>query len=581
MSTKNKTNNLKLPQYTEEDLFDMKEVNEAYKIIDESYKEQNDNYKQAIETSTIKGAIDNLELIDARKGKRTLGEKISEIDSQLENIENKKVDKTTLISVLDFGVVADALYKDEITGIWYSDVNKTILATDNTNAFKLAFNSSYQNIIIPNGNYLVNNEVILSTSNKNITCFGTIVCEGKDTKAQYEMNVFCLNNVSNINICGFKMYTDRFIDTSSHWGDRPRTIQKSSQRIAFNLCGTYNINFYDMSFSGFEYDFKIDTAHNVTNTNLLEVNKNIKINGVISKECSQPLLINHSSYIYIKNYNVIVANGLSSMEHFIYFNGYDKHIYIDNCTLINNDGRLGSCFNLRVDGSTSGETYNDSDVHDIHCNDCSFYGIRCIATATNTNDFYLSNPRIIGFATGDYTTSLFHVTNAGKIIVNGGYIECGNQLISDGGVNTYIRFNGSEIKTKHRLTTSSTSTYNKNIVFSNCDITIETDLDTISTGWLYISGTQGGQILFNSCNFYFPVAPKFSQVISVRSATMDVIFNNCLIKCDGEKIANFTYSAKNSNLKQRFLNCYFIGVTRIASESELALMRVINTIVEE
>ena len=89
MSTKNKTKNLKLPQYQNDDLFDMKEVNEAYKIIDESYKEQNDNYKQAIETSTINGAIDNLELIDARKGKRTLGEKISEIDEQLDNITNK------------------------------------------------------------------------------------------------------------------------------------------------------------------------------------------------------------------------------------------------------------------------------------------------------------------------------------------------------------------------------------------------------------------------------------------------------------------------------------------------------------
>ena len=90
MSTKNKTKNLKLPQYQNDDLFDMKEVNEAYKIIDESYKEQNDNYKQAIETSTINGAIDNLELIDARKGKRTLGEKISEIDEKLETIEKKQ-----------------------------------------------------------------------------------------------------------------------------------------------------------------------------------------------------------------------------------------------------------------------------------------------------------------------------------------------------------------------------------------------------------------------------------------------------------------------------------------------------------
>ena len=105
MSTKNKTKNLKLPQYQNDDLFDMKEVNEAYKIIDESYKEQNDNYKQAIETSTINGAIDNLELIDARKGKRTLGEKISEIDSQLETntkeLNSVKTDyakKTDLLS---------------------------------------------------------------------------------------------------------------------------------------------------------------------------------------------------------------------------------------------------------------------------------------------------------------------------------------------------------------------------------------------------------------------------------------------------------------------------------------------------
>lgn len=37
MSTKNKTKNLKLPQYQNDDLFDMKEVNEAYKTIDGAY----------------------------------------------------------------------------------------------------------------------------------------------------------------------------------------------------------------------------------------------------------------------------------------------------------------------------------------------------------------------------------------------------------------------------------------------------------------------------------------------------------------------------------------------------------------
>lgn len=127
MSTKNKTKNLKLPQYQNDDLFDMKEVNEAYKIIDESYKEQNDNYKQAIETSTINGAIDNLELIDARKGKRTLGEKISEIDEELDNI------------------VYIAKNKDDI-GL---DVNNAI-------------DKGYRTIKIPHGEYVLKTSIILS-----------------------------------------------------------------------------------------------------------------------------------------------------------------------------------------------------------------------------------------------------------------------------------------------------------------------------------------------------------------------------------------------------------------------------------
>ena len=112
MSTKNKTKNLKLPQYQNDDLFDMKEVNEAYKIIDESYKEQNDNYKQAIETSTINGAIDNLELIDARKGKRTLGEKISEIDEELETNENN-------LSILNYERVLQDKYSS-----WAEDLSE-------------------------------------------------------------------------------------------------------------------------------------------------------------------------------------------------------------------------------------------------------------------------------------------------------------------------------------------------------------------------------------------------------------------------------------------------------------------------
>ena len=35
----NVTNNLKLPQYTEEDIFDLQDINKAYDSIDNAYKE--------------------------------------------------------------------------------------------------------------------------------------------------------------------------------------------------------------------------------------------------------------------------------------------------------------------------------------------------------------------------------------------------------------------------------------------------------------------------------------------------------------------------------------------------------------
>lgn len=176
MSTKNKTKNLKLPQYQNDDLFDMKEVNEAYKIIDESYKEQNDNYKQAIETSTINGAIDNLELIDARKGKRTLGEKISEIDEELETNENNlSILNYERVNVREFGAKGDGVTDD-------SD------AIQNAINYALNLNgktySVAPHVVIPKGEYVINKTITItkpSGHGNSVTypCHITIEGEGR------------------------------------------------------------------------------------------------------------------------------------------------------------------------------------------------------------------------------------------------------------------------------------------------------------------------------------------------------------------------------------------------------------------
>ena len=81
MSSK-KTPNLNLPQYKGTDKFDLKEINDSYSIIDNAYKEVID----------IKDEIPNTnataEVINARGGKETLGKRLDEFGSQLNNIAN-------------------------------------------------------------------------------------------------------------------------------------------------------------------------------------------------------------------------------------------------------------------------------------------------------------------------------------------------------------------------------------------------------------------------------------------------------------------------------------------------------------
>ena len=83
----NITKNLKLPQYTGEDIFDLQDINKAYDSIDKAYGELDDTYRRL---SNIKDEITTTnataEVIDARGGKETLGKRLDEFCSQLETI---------------------------------------------------------------------------------------------------------------------------------------------------------------------------------------------------------------------------------------------------------------------------------------------------------------------------------------------------------------------------------------------------------------------------------------------------------------------------------------------------------------
>ena len=77
------TKNLKLPLYTGEDIFDLQNVNKAYDSIDKAYKEVIDFKNEIPKTNAT------AEVISARGGKKTLGERLYEFGSQLDTIQNK------------------------------------------------------------------------------------------------------------------------------------------------------------------------------------------------------------------------------------------------------------------------------------------------------------------------------------------------------------------------------------------------------------------------------------------------------------------------------------------------------------
>ena len=88
----NVTNNLKLPQYTEDDIFDLQDINKAYDSIDKAYGSLDDARKEVV---NIKDEIPKTnataEVISARGNKETLGKRLDEFGSHLDTIENEEI----------------------------------------------------------------------------------------------------------------------------------------------------------------------------------------------------------------------------------------------------------------------------------------------------------------------------------------------------------------------------------------------------------------------------------------------------------------------------------------------------------
>ena len=79
------TPNYNLPQFDDEDLFNKEDFNDAFSKIDTAVSDLQETFN----TTASDGALTTQEVINARKGKPALVEKIDEIDNNIVNIDEQ------------------------------------------------------------------------------------------------------------------------------------------------------------------------------------------------------------------------------------------------------------------------------------------------------------------------------------------------------------------------------------------------------------------------------------------------------------------------------------------------------------
>ena len=208
----NVTNNLKLPQYTEEDIFDLQDINKSYDSIDKAYKEVIDFKNEIPKTNAT------AEVIDARGGKETLGERLNEFDEQLEHIP-----KYQYVDYFRFGAKGDGTTDDTEaiynTHVWANQYNVPI--RNQSGIFKL---DSHKIIPVQTNCYLYGTKFIINEAKD-------IYFEIKSKKEKINLNIENYKNVfrTKVNaIPSLKDYENSFLyfeDSTIRTGKRYGTTQ--------------------------------------------------------------------------------------------------------------------------------------------------------------------------------------------------------------------------------------------------------------------------------------------------------------------------------------------------------------------
>ena len=241
----NVTNNLKLPQYTEEDIFDLQDVNKAYDSIDNAYKEVIDFKNEIPKTNAT------AEVINARGGKETLGKRLDEFGSQLDTIVSENI----TINLSKYEGFKNVGYNGNIDTFIEKALNelKTKLFNPTT-----GWRNALLKILIPGGRYKITKNKAFNFNSTSFNAVQGIIIEGVgqyNTIIEYdndEDDNFLFYNDGSIGY--FTLKNIQFLGKNGTEGFF--NVNGSSNTATFNFDSVHISNFLN----GFYFNGKIMTS---------------------------------------------------------------------------------------------------------------------------------------------------------------------------------------------------------------------------------------------------------------------------------------------------------------------------------
>ena len=458
------------------------------------------------------------------------------------------VDEMTLIALNDESLVAELIVPTEINVIQLGAKNDGI--TNASSYFNKLFTLSASKFIIPTGTYLLNSSVVLNNvTNKSIENNGVLNFASTDTKGS---SCIELRECENLIFTGFNINSTRN-KTSYPPANHTRVTQYSSNRIGFHVLKCENIKIINSIFNNLEYDIKITKRTADPEETIL--NKNIIIDGVYSRNCSQPCYAQDIDGLYLNNCDIIAANDLGDGDHILYVGEYSKNIHYDNSIVKAGNEYYGVLFNIQDNlYNTDVAAPVDFYANNIICSGFELVGAKAITKC------YLNNIKFDMIDLEDNTnqTVLGLIGNC-YVEVNNSFLKTTKQVYNHYSGTPKIVIKNSELKgDTNRYLFTITTAGSGNILCKNCIIDSNKYIANIANN---ISNTK---IIFEDCNI------NCTDVYALSNRKPDgnniIRLLNCYFKNTYQSTSSIAFNGSGNDMTGfEFLNTFFYGFNSVAS----------------